>query len=101
STRCRRSRRSRSIRSRHFQTSIDRTTGGPSRDAVMRTREMPSLTVAASILALAGVVGAAQTPPPVREPVARGAAPAAQPSLRLLGVFDEDTGQPLAGVEVS
>ena len=62
---------------------------------------MCSLTVAASILVLAGVAGAAQTPPPVREPIARGAAPAAQPSLRLLGVFDEDTGQPLAGVEVS
>ena len=50
---------------------------------------------------LAAVVGAAQTPPPVREPIARGAAPAAQPSPRLLGVFDEDTGQPLAGVQVS
>jgi hypothetical protein len=47
----------------------------------------------------AAIPAVAQTPP-VREPIARAATPAAQPSARILGVFDDDSGQPVAGVEV-
>ena len=62
---------------------------------------MRSLRVAVSILLVTSAVGAAQTPPPVRDPIARGATPPPPPSRRLLGAFDEDTGEPLAGVEVT
>jgi hypothetical protein len=54
--------------------------------------------VACLFVALASP-GFAQVPP-VREPVGRAPAPAAPPPTRLMGVFDEDTGQPLNGVEV-
>jgi len=55
------------------------------------------LLVAATFLAATSLV--AQTPP-VRDLVARVPAPSAQPVPRILGVFDNATGEPVAGVQV-
>lgn len=38
--------------------------------------------------------------PPVRDPIVRAPARATQSPTRVMGVYDEDSGQPLAGVEV-
>ena len=57
-----------------------------------------SASVASSVVLLLGVTAAPMTAqvPPVRDPVAS----IPRPPLRIIGTFDEATGQPLSGVEV-
>jgi len=54
----------------------------------------------ACLLLVAGATHVHAQVPPVRDPVIQRPAPPAPAPNRLLGVFDEDSGQPLDGVEV-
>ena len=65
-----------------------------------RGRRSSKVRLLAVLLSAAAATRARAQIPPVRDPVVRGPTRASQASLRLMGVFDEDSGQPIEGVEV-